>query len=600
MSLTHAAFKDVRKRDSNEEESDSEEYYDACSDQFDMKTNETDFKTSLQHAELALQYFFNNQFDEARNILQPLADTSFYHSLGYAVFSFLEAVLTFENVEGASAKIKKCIDLCQLFRKKNTITESITSTFKKKNYSQLTDQECHAELCLAEALLMNALLTFIEDDNLSGLIRGSLKVRQCYSGFRACEQIMKSRVWILDADKDSTKLRTHFDSGVYMGIGTFNLMISILPGRILKILKFIGFSGSKSAGLDYLKKGNREKGLRQVLCGLSLLGYHLMVIAMLSDRHSDSDIQLCDEILTSQLAKYPKGGWILFLKGRLELIKGNLFAAESWYLKSVHSQIAWPQLHHLSFWELLWLNSLMGNWAEAELYATYLLKNSSWSRTIYTYHLAAVKLACMQQRRTAAGTGSDPDIEALMLEVPAFRQKISGKSLPMEKFMIKRAIRYGAQNGNLVLPLIELMYHWNIFKLFKANSLIAEGILQKINKELALLKDSNETTQLYYADNRALCLLLRGAYYRQMEQPNLALQDLQDCLTQSGIKEDLFLMPYAYVESALCCVPLNKNEAISMLQDTKKKFSHYALESRLHLRIHMALMDLNDNTEGEL
>ncbi|XP_034670614.1 tetratricopeptide repeat protein 39B-like isoform X2 [Drosophila subobscura] len=327
-----------------------------------------------------------------------------------------------------------CIDLCKLFRKKNTITESIACTFKK-----LTDQECHAELCLAEALLMNALLTFIKDDNLGGLIRGSLKVRKFYGSFRACEQIMKSRVWILDADKDSATSKTHFDSVyVYMGIGTFNLMISILPGRILKILQIIGFSGSKSTGLEYLKKGNREKGLRQVLCGLSLLGFHLMVTAMICDRDSDSDIQMCDEILTAQLAKYPK-----------------------------------------------------------------------------------------------------------------------------------------------------------------ANSLIAERILQTINKELSLLKDSNKSSKLYYADNRALCLLLRGAYYRQMGPTNLALQDLQDCLAQSGIKEDFFLMPYAYVEFALCNIPINKNQAIYMLQNTKKKFSHYSLESRLHLRIHMALMNLNDSTEGE-
>ncbi|XP_034670618.1 tetratricopeptide repeat protein 39B-like isoform X5 [Drosophila subobscura] len=165
---------------------------------------------------------------------------------GSWIFMVCQAVLSFENVDAASARIKMCIDLCKLFRKKNTITESIACTFKKKNDSQLTDQECHAELCLAEALLMNALLTFIKDDNLGGLIRGSLKVRKFYGSFRACEQIMKSRVWILDADKDSATSKTHFDSVyVYMGIGTFNLMISILPGRILKILQIIGFSGSK-------------------------------------------------------------------------------------------------------------------------------------------------------------------------------------------------------------------------------------------------------------------------------------------------------------------------------------------------------------------
>lgn len=30
-----------------------------------------------------------------------------------------------------------------------------------------------------------------------------------------------------------------------MGLGTFNLMISLLPARIIKLLEFIGFSGNK-------------------------------------------------------------------------------------------------------------------------------------------------------------------------------------------------------------------------------------------------------------------------------------------------------------------------------------------------------------------
>lgn len=30
-----------------------------------------------------------------------------------------------------------------------------------------------------------------------------------------------------------------------MGMGTFNLMISLLPARVIKLLEFIGFSGNK-------------------------------------------------------------------------------------------------------------------------------------------------------------------------------------------------------------------------------------------------------------------------------------------------------------------------------------------------------------------
>lgn len=44
---------------------------------------------------------------------------------------------------------------------------------------------------------------------------------------------------------DNSKTKVHFESGVRMGIGTFNLMISLLPARVIKLLEFMGFSGNK-------------------------------------------------------------------------------------------------------------------------------------------------------------------------------------------------------------------------------------------------------------------------------------------------------------------------------------------------------------------
>lgn len=50
-----------------------------------------------------------------------------------------------------------------------------------------------------------------------------------------------------------------------MGIGAFNLMISLLPARIIKLLEFIGFGGNKAFGLQELEHGFMLKtGLRQV------------------------------------------------------------------------------------------------------------------------------------------------------------------------------------------------------------------------------------------------------------------------------------------------------------------------------------------------
>lgn len=43
-----------------------------------------------------------------------------------------------------------------------------------------------------------------------------------------------------------------------MGLGTFNLMISLLPGRVIKLLEFIGFSGNK---VSFFKNLNRNINL---------------------------------------------------------------------------------------------------------------------------------------------------------------------------------------------------------------------------------------------------------------------------------------------------------------------------------------------------
>lgn len=44
---------------------------------------------------------------------------------------------------------------------------------------------------------------------------------------------------------DNNMTKEHFESGVKMGIGTFNLMISLLPAKVIKLLEFLGFSGNK-------------------------------------------------------------------------------------------------------------------------------------------------------------------------------------------------------------------------------------------------------------------------------------------------------------------------------------------------------------------
>lgn len=223
--------------------------------------------------------------------------------MGISVFSFLEAILTFEHehMTIASAHLKKCLDICNKNRCKSSLTKDLLNPFTGTGdiYNKMTDEQAHAELCYAEMLLLKSILTFVEDETLKNLLVGGMKIRSCYNCYKFCGEILRNRKTWATADS-----KMHFESGVKMGLGTFNLMISLLPARVIKLLEFIGFSGNKASGLADLVAGyEMEHGLRRNLSVMTLLGYHLIVCTVVC--YQDGDLAFADEILKTQLKVRP-------------------------------------------------------------------------------------------------------------------------------------------------------------------------------------------------------------------------------------------------------------------------------------------------------
>ncbi|XP_012252394.2 tetratricopeptide repeat protein 39B-like isoform X2 [Athalia rosae] len=549
-----------------------------------------DLDTAMMESKQAIHYFFNNDFDQAKKILEPWADSSMYHSLGNSTFAFVEAILTFEqkHIEKASEALKQCMSVCQKQRRKNTIAQNIGKMVKKPNYDCYSSDEIHAELCYAEALLIKSLLTFIEDETLVTFVKAGFKIRSCYLSFKECQTILKTRKW-----RNQTH-RLHFESGVRMGIGTFNLMISLLPGRIIKLLEFIGFSGDKAFGLEQLEAGFREpNGLRQVLCALTLLSFNLIVMYVLAD--SQSDLKWCEKTLNEELVLYPNGAWFLFFKARLELVKGNVEDSLSWYTKSWKSQNIWPQFHHLCYWEMMWAHCLQRQWDDALIYAEHLETESNWSKTIYMYHKAAILMMKKDRDEPAARK----IITELMSQAPTHKQRIGGKSLPMEKFAIKKTERYFAQKETLILPALELLLVWNMFKVLGNRPELLLNIYKMVEDEESSLDLQSLEHQ---ADSKALILLLKGTCLRHMRKPLQAEECLRKVLLfDKQVKDDTYLLPYAAVELALLARDQDKAQmAIALLEDAKKNYTGYSLESRLHFRIHSALLELTGKKPEEI
>lgn len=140
----------------------------------------------------------------------------------------------------------------------------------------------------------------------------------------------------------------------------------------------------------------------------------------------------------------------------------------------------------------------------------------------------------------------------------------------MEKFAIKKAERYYSQDQNLILPIIELMYIWNSFKIIRGDFAAAERIFKLIERAQRKV-NSSPATNKYHSDNVALVLMLKGACLRHMGSPLQALECLDVAISlQKSICEDHYIVPYSIVELALIEWEMgNKHKAILALEDAK-------------------------------
>lgn len=155
--------------------------------------------------------------------------------------------------------------------------------------------------------------------------------------------------------------------------------------------------------------------------------------------------------------------------------------AIEWYKKSCNSQQEWPQFHHVCYWELVWANQYSRNWWGALKYASMLLEDSKWSKCFYAYQKAV--LMCMVQ-----GELNPEQLEEqreLMKNVPKWKQRIAGKSLPMEKFAVRKADRFLTQGNFLVVPALELIYVWNGFKILGNSWSLVEPIFVLVEQVYA-------------------------------------------------------------------------------------------------------------------
>ncbi|CAG5861154.1 unnamed protein product [Menidia menidia] len=522
----------------------------------------SDLSLALEDCMAALDLFLRNDFEEAQARLRCRTKDSMYHALTYATILEMQAMMTFDphHILAAGSTMKEAQALCQRHRKKSSFSKSFT------------EDELHAEVCYAECLLQRAALTFLQDENMISFIKGGIKVRNSYQTYKELHGILQSSGYT-HGDNHG-----HFEGGVKLGVGAFNLMISMLPTRTLKLLEFVGFSGNKEFGLQQLQEGSAESTFRSFLCNMLLLCYHTFMSFILGT--GEGDVQDAEKLLQPYLKKYPKGSIFLFFAGRIEEIKGNLDAAIERFEECCEAQQQWKQFHHMCYWELMWCFTYKRHWKMAYFYADLLSKENSWSKATYAYMKAAylsmlTEDDCLTFGETAL---------TLFRQVPGLKQKIAGKSLPTEKFAIRKARRYFAEKP-VPLPAapLEMMYIWNGYTVIGKHKDLTEAMLKTLDEAQAKL-ESTQNDQCLMSLLKGLCLKHLGHHEEAEHYFTLVL------CNETQIKYDHYLVPNALLEHGLLCLEQGRrDEAIKLLEGAKNNYKNYSMESRTHFRIQAAL-----------
>ncbi|CAG8490922.1 6881_t:CDS:2, partial [Ambispora gerdemannii] len=605
----------------------------------------TELDNDLREVRQALDLFLNSRINEAENLLSVKSKTSLYHSLGYSFLIFLKSLMTYEptDIEKAISALKVTVQIASSLRKRDTIIGSISNfvrggTAGVSSLKSMGRIQQHAELVYAEAYLLKATLCIIHDNAFVSFIREGINIRNSYMIYRNLANFLEC-VQKGEKDTKNFEMDNHFTSGVLLGIGMFNLMLSLLPPRILKIIEFVGFTSDRSLALRTLEScgkwrhdfpnssssnGNghdnnhnsseidiEEEGIRRQFCDLALLAYHLVISNLVPV--VDTDISFASKILDYNLQRYPNGVLFLYFSGRLNQTECYIDKAIVQYKKAIEIQRQWKQLHHMCYWEMALNYQCLMNFERAyECFET-LCEESMWSKCVYLYQQAV----CLY----TLGRPEDMDrVIQMMKKVPELTQRIAGKSIPLEKFVVRKARKFFAQEYRLLLPACELKYLWNTYDIMPLAQLT-----KSLSNIESTIDDLDGTKEEDYYDNfwDDVCLtyLLHGVITAQIAFPNNVSHENEERLKHSKdnlastcttaiaslqyvvkngakIHLDHYLIHYARYELGRLYINMRefskaKAEFKKVLDGEDKKVGKYSLENMLLLRTYNAMVKLN-------
>ncbi|XP_074656914.1 tetratricopeptide repeat protein 39C-like [Tubulanus polymorphus] len=352
---------------------------------------------------------------------------------------------------------------------------------------------------------------------------------------------------------------------VSFGYGTFQLCLSLIPPKILRIIEFLGFEGDRDIGLRAMEFSSHSKDMKAPLSTLGLLWYHTVIRPFFSiDGDAvDAGVSAADAIIKRCEREYPDSALFLFFKGRSQRLQTHIEESLVTYECALEASHEQREIQLICLYEIGWSNMIKLNWKSSAECFLRLKEESRWSKAYYAY-------------LTALCFGANGDLNEsynLMKQVPGL---VKRKNNQIEAFVARRAEKFRKvepTQDQLVIHVLEVLYLWNTLPSCKTEHITA------MQKECESLNDRS----LFH-----LRSLIEGALWREAGEVDLAIQCFEEAIARhSGCKDDQHVPAYASFELGTIYAkhPETRTKGKELLNKAKDLYEGYDFENRLHARI---------------
>jgi tetratricopeptide (TPR) repeat protein len=581
------------------------------------------YPTDIDDVEMSckgMQLLLNNDLDACQALFDQYRYYSPLMSGGWSFVSFMRAVISFDDqrLTQAGRDLAETEKLCA-----HETTTKFTRTIQPPNSKTITYEESLVRrIVIADCKLYQAILTLIKQE-LSSLIGAGLLLRKAWKVYEKLHnelfdlyrakdpnaekdygskqeenmsiQFEDTNGTNNDDDDDELSFKsfasndTNDELSLYtikrllgsasFGYGLFQIALSFVPPKIMRLIKFLGFEGDRKAALAALRFSSQSTDMKAPLANLTLLWYHCVIQPFFAiDISNPPDMSEAKSILKRNIDKYDKSTLFIYFQGRLERIEKDLPKALATFLSGLNASnnqsqnttiVKVNELDQILVYDLGFCYLMMLNFERALFYFTKLKEESRWSKAFYCY-ICAVCTAAMNDPKASANFVKD-GIKLL--------QK---RSNPVELFVQKRLDylkKYPPSVSSAYILVFEMLYLWILLPSCEVPTL--QKMLQIVEKHG---RDSKDDSKL-----RPITCFIEGAIHNILVQ----VDDAQNCYEEALVRVDdskliftRYILPFANCELGILeyLYRQNTERAKELLTKAKEKYADYDFDNRLQIR----------------